>query len=168
MAPRLLADPIYTHWMPCATQECLDPIRRRELKAWSLVEGRLQPNLEEAMAGLRALSPQPAAEERQPQADSQVPLAHALTDVADAPGPADEDSEAVEAHGSDGAFAEPDAARASRQGFDLFGDQPALTEALGASFEVRSWKPSNGPQLFETLARLCKTVVFPEDADDEV
>jgi hypothetical protein len=46
--------------------------------------------------------------------------------------------------------------------------QKALVDALSASFEVRSWKPVNGPQLFQTLARLCKVVVFPEDADDEV
>jgi hypothetical protein len=46
--------------------------------------------------------------------------------------------------------------------------QKALVDALSESFEVRSWKPVNGPQLFQTLARLCKVVVFPEDADDEV
>ena len=317
MAPRLLADPgLHPLDAVRAAQECLEPGRRRELKAWSLVEGRLQPKLEEALAGLQALLPQRAAEEGQPQADSQVSSTHDLVDVADAQplcgvppqpvagpeaaiaeadvlGPTDEDSGAVEAHGSDGAVAEPDAAHAPGQGFDLFGDQPALqapvsagasaragagegeatatpahapggavervavappatghgkpmhtgasvavdparieaalvvalqspvveealvelfartmakallrvgtgdslpaahpvrpaaaqrvllagfpeaqqkalTEALGASFDVRSWKPSNGPQLFEALARLCKTVVFPEDADEEV
>jgi hypothetical protein len=46
--------------------------------------------------------------------------------------------------------------------------QKALADALSASFEVRSWKPANGPQLFHTLSRLCKIVVFPEDADDGV
>jgi hypothetical protein len=46
--------------------------------------------------------------------------------------------------------------------------QKALADALSASFEVRSWKPANGPQLFQTLVKLCKIVVFPEDADDEV
>ena len=46
--------------------------------------------------------------------------------------------------------------------------QKALMDALGASFEVRSWKPAQGPQAFQALARLCRTVVFPDDADDEV
>ncbi|WP_156901918.1 hypothetical protein [Azohydromonas australica] len=46
--------------------------------------------------------------------------------------------------------------------------QKALADALSASFEVRSWKPTSGAQLFQTLARLCKIVVFPEDADEEV
>ena len=62
---------------------------------------------------------------------------------------------------------QPPARRVLLAGFPE-AQQKALTEALGASFEVRSWKPANGPQLFEALARLCKTVVFPEDADDEV
>ena len=282
MAPRLLADPgLHPLDAVRAAQECLEPTRRRELKAWSLVEGRLQPKLEEALAGLRGLPPQPVAA---PQAD--IAEAGAL-------GPADQVGEAVETHGIDGAIAEPGTAPAAGQGFDLFGDQPALqasvsvsasaksgageseatatpvhapsgnvecaakappatghgkpmhtaasvtadparieaalivalqspvveealvelfartmtkallrvgagdsrpvgypvrppaaqrvllagfpeaqqkalTEALGTSFDVRSWKPTNGPQLFEALARLCKTVVFPEDADDEV
>ena len=317
MAPRLLADPgLHPLDAVRAAQECLEPTRRRELKAWSIVEGRLQPKLEGAMAGLRALPPQPIAEDSQPWADSQAPSTHASVDVADAQplcvmppqpvvapqaaiaeagalAPTDQVGEAVETHGIDGAVAKPGAAQVSGQGFDLFGDQPALQasvsasvsarsgageseptatpahapgsaveraavappaaghdrpmhtsasvaadptrietalivalqspvveealvelfartmakallrvsagdsrpagypvrpptaqrvllagfpeaqqkalmEALGASFDVRSWKPTNGPQLFETLAKLCKTVVFPEDADDEV
>jgi hypothetical protein len=46
--------------------------------------------------------------------------------------------------------------------------QKALTETLGESFDVRSCKPANGPQAFQALARLCRTVVFPEEADDDV
>lgn len=45
--------------------------------------------------------------------------------------------------------------------------QKALAQALGTRFDVRTWKPSSGPQLLETLVRMCGTVVFPEDADDE-
>jgi hypothetical protein len=73
------------------------------------------------------------------------------------------DGRAVPAH----APRQPSAQRVLLAGFPE-PQQKALVDALSASFEVRSWKPVNGPQLFQTLARLCKVVVFPEDADDEV
>ena len=48
MAPRLLAEPgLHPLEAVRAAQACLAPERRRELKAWSLVEPRLQPKLEE-------------------------------------------------------------------------------------------------------------------------
>jgi hypothetical protein len=321
MAPRLLADP-QLHPLDAvrAAQACLEPHRRRELKAWSLVEGRLQPKLDEAMARLRAL-PAPSAADDGPgqpggvaslvgesvdvpdalslpakplEAVAAVPdaasgNAEALTsdeasggvqagsgeaDVAEqqamaqdcgpsldlfgtptatpnpalanavasqplaerakvkaaaasgsssvaesaagtaAPGKRDEpvpaaaavtvdplvieaalvaalQSPAVEealvelfartmskallraSAGGDGRAApahpprQPSAPRVLLAGFPE-PQQKALVEALSASFEVRSWKPANGPQLFQTLAKLCKIVVFPEDADEEV
>jgi hypothetical protein len=322
MAPRLLADP-QLHPLDAVrvAQGCLEAHRRRELKAWSLVEGRLQPKLEEAMARLRALSAQPAADEGPLQPGSAAPLVHeqpvdvcpdapslpampmqAVAAVPDAgsanagASPFNEASDEVQVRSSEADVAEPATAQEPGHSLDLFGtptaphdaapanavaaqplaermelkapaaggssgfvesaavapapgqrgeslpaaasvavdplvieaalvaalqspaveealvelfartmskallrastggdvravpahlprqpsarrvllagfpepQQKALMDALSASFEVRSWKPSNGPQLFETLAKLCKIVVFPEDADDEV
>jgi hypothetical protein len=320
MAPRLLADP-QLHPLDAvrAAQGCLEPHRRRELKAWSLVEGRLQPKLDEAMARLRAPSALPPADEGRLQPGGVAPLAVEPADVPDAPSlpsmpwetvaaapdadsahtdasTSHEASDEVQARSSEADVAEPAPAQEPRHSLDLFGtptaphdaapvnaaaaqplpermelkaptasgasgavesaarapapgqrdesvpaaapvtvdplvieaalvaalqspaveealvelfartmskallrastggdvravpahlprqpsarrvllagfpepQQKALMDALSASFEVRSWKPSNGPQLFETLAKLCKIVVFPEDADDEV
>jgi hypothetical protein len=318
MAPRLLADP-QLHPLDAvrAAQGCLEPHRRRELKAWSLVEGRLQPKLDEALARLRALPAQPAADEAPLQPSDAASLADESVDVSDAPslpavpleadaavpdaGRADaltskEAIDEVQVHSSEADVAEPATAQEPGHSLDLFGaptaphdtapanavatqplaeraearapaasgsrgvvesvaeasapgqrsepvpaaapvtvdplvieaalvaalqspaveealvdlfartmskalvrattggdgravpahaprqpsaqrvllagfpepQQKALVDALSESFEVRSWKPVNGPQLFQTLARLCKVVVFPEDADEEV
>ena len=320
MAPCLLADP-QLHPLDAvrAAQTCLEPHRRRELKAWSLVEGRLQPKLDEAMARLRTLSAPPAADEGAMQPGGAAPLVVEPADVPDASSlPAmplealeaapdvisanadaltsNEASDEVQARGSDADVAESVAAQDCEHSLDLFGtptathdvapanavaeqplaervepkgsaasgprgavestagaaapgqrgesvpaaasvtvdplvievalvaalqspaveealvelfartmskalqrassggdgrvapahpsrppsaqrvllagfpepQQKALADALGAGFEVRSWKPANGPQLFQTLAKLCKIVVFPEDADEEV
>jgi hypothetical protein len=320
MAPRLLADP-QLHPLDAvrAAQTCLEPHRRRELKAWSLVEGRLQPKLDEALARLRTLPAPPAADEGPMQPGGAAPSVVEPADVCDAPSlPAmpveilaaapdassanadaltsNEASDEVPARGSEVDGAESAAAQDCEHSLDLFGtptaahdaapvnavaEQPlaervelqgpaasgsrggvesaagaaapgqrgesvpaaasvtldplvieaalvaalqspaveealaelftrtmskalqrassagdgrvapahpprppsaqrvllagfpepqqrALADALSASFEVRSWKPTSGPQLFQTLARLCKIIVFPEDADDEV
>jgi hypothetical protein len=320
MAPRLLADP-QLHPLDAvrAAQGCLEPHRRRELKAWSLVEGRLQPKLDEAMARLRAPSAPAAADEGRLQPGGAAPLAIEPVDVPDAPSlpsmpletvaaapdagsshadasTSNEDGDEVQARSSEADIAEPATAQEPGHSLDLFGtpsaphdaapanavaaqplaermelkepaasgfsgavesaavaaapgqrgesvtaaasvtvdplvieaalvaalqgpaveealvelftrtmakafqrassggdgrvapahpprppsaqrvllagfpepQQKALVDALSANFEVRSWKPANGPQLFQTLAKLCKIVVFPEDADDEV
>jgi hypothetical protein len=318
MAPRLLADPQLPPLDAVrAAQGCLEPHRRRELKAWSLVEGRLQPKLDEAMARLRAPSAPPAAEEGRLQPGGAAPLVVEPVDAPDAPSlpsmpletvaaaphagsahadasTSNEASDEVQARSSEADVAEPAPAQEPGHSLDLFGtstaphdaapanavaaqplaepmekapaasgssgavesaalapvpgqrDEPvpaaasvtvdplvieaalvaalqspaveealvdlfartmskahlragtggdgravpahpprqpstqrvllagfpepqqkALVDALSASFEVRSWKPTNGPQLFQTLAKLCKIVVFPEDADDE-
>lgn len=317
MAPRLLAEPgLHPLEAVRAAQECLDPARRRELKAWSLVEGRLQPKLDEALAGLRGGSSSPMADGRQlrpsepkasaldsvdpadaqPSEGAPMPVAAAPeTGSAEAsganasseaqPGPPGHGGEATAAqrdvqdlghsaglfddpvapaapasaeaatdgrHADDGetnaapagepsgrsapAAAPPSAAKHDKTAatpaivtleppqieaallaalqssavedalVELFArtmskalgqasagephpasapaarpamaqrvllagfpeaQQKVLTEALGARFDVRSWKPTNGPQLFETLVKLCKVVVFPEDADDD-
>jgi hypothetical protein len=320
MAPRLLADP-QLHPLDAvrAAQDCLEPHRRRELKAWSLVEGRLQPKLDEALARLRTLPAQRDADAGPLQPGDAASLVGEVVDVCDAPSlPAvsrealaavpDAGSAKADALGSDEASGE-DQARSSEadvvepatvqeggHSLDLFGtptaphdeapanvvtaqslaerveakasaasgsdgavesaagapapgqrgepvpataavtmdplvieaaliaalqspaveealvelfartmsqalqrastggdgraapahpprqpsaqrvllagfpepQQKALADALSAGFEVRSWKPTHGPQLFQTLAKLCKIVVFPEDADDEV
>ncbi len=44
----------------------------------------------------------------------------------------------------------------------------SLEEGLRNICEVRTWKPVQGPQLFETLARICNVAVIPEDMDSEV
>jgi hypothetical protein len=320
MAPRLLADPqLHSLDAVRAAQACLEPHRRRELKAWSLVEGRLQPKLDEAMARLRTLPAPPAADDEPVQPGGVASLvgepadvsgalslpAMPLEAVAAAPDAAsanaealtfDEASGGVQTRGGEADVAEPAAAPESGHSLDLFGsptatpdpapanavasqplaerakvkapaasgsssvaesaagapapgkrDEPvpaaaavtvdplvieaalvaalqspvveealvelfartmskallrasaggdgraapahplrqpsaprvllagfpepqqkALADALSASFEVRSWKPANGPQLFQTLVKLCKIVVFPEDADEEV
>ena len=317
MAPRLLADP-QLHPLDAvrAAQDCLEPHRRRELKAWSLVEGRLQPKLDEAMARLRVLSAPPAADEGAVQPGGAAPLVVEPADAPDVPSlpamPAlavaiasdagrahadalrfDEASGGDQARSSEADAAEPAPAQDCGHSLDLFGtptarhdgapasavaaqpvaesaekapaasssgvveaaaaapaagkrdegvpasvsatvdplaieaalvaalqspaveealvelfartmskafqradvgdvravpahptrqpsaqrvllagfpepQQKALADALSASFEVRSWKAANGHQLFQTLAKLCKVIVFPEDADDEV
>jgi hypothetical protein len=43
-----------------------------------------------------------------------------------------------------------------------------LEDSLRSSFDVRVWKPGQSPQLFQTLAGLCRIAVIPEEADDEV
>lgn len=299
MAPRLLAEPgLHPLEAVRAAQGCLDPARRRELKAWSLVEGRLQPKLDEALAGLRGMSASQMADEGRQQTSEPASSAQDFVDPVDAqssedaptpqatareagtaeakgPGAPNEAEPRPQAHGSEATAAQRDAqdfgqsaclfddqvaptvpasagephaddgatnaapsaavhgetaaapdvmtvdplqieaallaalqspaveealvelfARtmskafgrasvgesrpASTQGTKtsaaqrvlLAGfpeaQQKALTETLGARFDVRSWKPSNGPQLFEALARLCRVVVFPEEADDDV
>ena len=320
MAPRLLADPqLHPLNAVRAAQDCLEPHRRRELKAWSLVEGRLQPKLDEAIARLRALSSLPAAGDGSLQSDGATPLVIEPVDVPDAPllpamplealaaipdvssansdaATSDEATDDIQARSGEADVAEPATAQEPGHSLDLFGtptaphdtapanavatqplaeraearapaasgsrgvvesvaeasapgqrsepvpaaapvtvdplvieaalvaalqspaveealvdlfartmskalvrattggdgravpahvprqpsaqrvllagfpepQQKALVDALSPSFEVRSWKPVNGPQLFQTLARLCKVVVFPEDADDEV
>lgn len=292
MAPCLLADPrLHPLDAVRVAQECLDPARRRELKAWSLVEGRLQPRLDEALAALRERSSRPqdglptssthepggdAEAERpdgqrvprgdgeladraeaaaaepsgdagamaveQPQADERPEPGDDAADGRDAsPAPASDAASDAAAEGSaeDRLDAVPPAAGASKRDeparvpavpdveplrieaalvaalqspavedalVELFartmskallrasagepgaaaapvprpaaerrvllagfadGQQRSLADALGGTFEVRTWKPANGPQLFETLVRLCRIVVFPEDADDE-
>jgi hypothetical protein len=284
MAPRLLADPdLHPLDAVRAAQACLEPGRRRELKAWSLVEGRLQPKLDEALARLRAPPSQPAAGGGPPQTDrpeTAVAVSEETGGVsADALPSSDETDEGAQPQGGEGVAAELDAAAPSSWSLGLFDDQAAanasmsaprldepslarraaakappartgkpseqapraaatldaaaieavllaalqspaveealvelfartmakallrtgtgearplpaqplkaparrvllagfpeptqkaLMEALGESFDVRTWKPTNGPQLFQTLARLCRVVVFPEDADEEV
>ena len=315
MAPCLLADP-RLHPLDAVrqAQDCLEPHRRRELKAWSLVEARLQPKLDEAMARLKAIPAQLAVEESvSPPSDvtslvdGAVEGTHAqplpglpLQPVAAAldAGSASADEvhfsygapEEVQEDGSQADVVPPDGTPADDLSLDLFGTQPALNDtsddatgtrtlderatemapvasdimrsaaeksvtgeqrepvpaaapvtvnplaieaalvvalqspaveqalvelfsrtmsaalqratagdahavptpafnpvseqrvllagfaepqrkalmdALSASFEVRAWNPSSGPQVFQTLVKLCKIVVFPEDADDE-
>lgn len=316
MAPRLLADPrLHPLDAVRAAQACLEPHRRRELKAWSLVEGRLQPKLDEALGRLRTLSA-PAADDEAVDATPSMaepadaldtpslpamPL-EALAAAPDASGThagastSNQATDEVPARGIEADVAQSATAQDCTRSLDLFGaptathdappvdavaepslterlelqapaasgssvavesaaraavsgqrgesvpaaasvtvdplvieaalvaalqspaveealvelftrtmskalqrassggdghtapahlprppsvqrvllagfpepQQKALVEALSASFEVRSWKPTSGPQLFQTLARLCKVVVFPEDADEEV
>src|SRR5690349_15367239 len=88
MAPLLLADPrLHPLEAVRAAQECLAPDRRRERKAWSLVAGRLQPRLGEALARRRAASPQTAGGDSRPQDDSPAAMAPTPVDAADAPPP---------------------------------------------------------------------------------
>ena len=134
MAPRLLADPgLHPLDAVRAAQECLAPDRRRELKAWSLVEGRLQPKLDEVLARLRARpSATPAAEEGGPPAPSSGLAAGGAVDVADArSGPPDE--AAVQEHGGERAVAAGEPAARLGQSADLFGDRgrsPVCRERL--------------------------------------
>ncbi|WP_157264293.1 hypothetical protein [Azohydromonas aeria] len=298
MAPRLLADPALQPLdaARAAQDVALEPHRRRELKAWSMLEARLQPRLEAALARLRAQPSLPevdapagdgaaaAAAPRHEAATVACEMAFAVAgtpaieadaptpdlfgapadaggkpslNAAPAPAPAflgrielldEEDDEAPQARtrapveDAQSSFLpvrhepRPAAARAAAAGLDplrleaalvaalqspaveavlveLFtrtlaqavarvgiapvqaaeeaparavvngaggggqrvllagfpeAQQRALSEALGGRFEVRAWRPAQGPQLFETLARLCGVVVVPEDADDSV
>ena len=43
-----------------------------------------------------------------------------------------------------------------------------LEQTLESRFEVRVWKPAQGPQLFQTLANICSVAVLPEETDDDV
>lgn len=61
----------------------------------------------------------------------------------------------------------PSSARVLLAGFAA-AQAKAITDALSALCEVRSWKPTQGPQLFETLASICNVAVLPEDVEDEV
>lgn len=47
-------------------------------------------------------------------------------------------------------------------------DAMLLSSALADHFEVRTWKPMQSAQLFETLARMCPVVVVPEEMSEEV
>jgi len=47
-------------------------------------------------------------------------------------------------------------------------DAMLLSSALADHFEVRTWKPLQSAQLFETLARMCPVVVVPEEMSEEV
>jgi hypothetical protein len=281
MAPRLLADPDLPPLEAVrAAQDCLEPGRRRDLKAWSLVAERLQPKLDEALARLRALPSSPVADEGRPPVGSPAPSVDESVDLAEAEQPgalplpavaapdgggAEADAPGPSAEAGDGAAAALDVAETSGQSLTLFDDagattttattvrepgrvtqpaavallatahgkpaqravpvtvdpamieaaliaalqspaveealielftrtlskallrtgtgeprpvpqaprpssaprvllagfpdaqQKALMEALGERFEVRSWKPTNGPQVFQTLARLLST-----------
>ena len=43
-----------------------------------------------------------------------------------------------------------------------------IEDALRTSFDVRRWMPNQGPQMLETLTRLCSIAVIPEEAEDEM
>lgn len=43
-----------------------------------------------------------------------------------------------------------------------------LEENLRSRYDVRTWRPTQGPQLFETLVKLCRIAVLPKETDDEV
>lgn len=43
-----------------------------------------------------------------------------------------------------------------------------LEDSIRALCDVRSWRPAQGPQLFETLAKMCNVAVIPDEMDDEV
>jgi hypothetical protein len=43
-----------------------------------------------------------------------------------------------------------------------------LEEGIHSLCEVRVWRPNQGPQLFETLAKVCNVAVVPDEMDDEV
>ena len=43
-----------------------------------------------------------------------------------------------------------------------------IESELRGQFDVRSWTPGQGPQMFDTLTRLCSVAVIPEEAEDEM
>jgi hypothetical protein len=42
-----------------------------------------------------------------------------------------------------------------------------IEEQLRGNFDVRRWAPNHGPQMLETLTRMCSVVVIPDEADEE-
>lgn len=44
----------------------------------------------------------------------------------------------------------------------------SLEDVLRRSFDVRVWRPGQGPQLFETLAGMCSVAVIPEASGEDV
>ena len=65
---------------------------------------------------------------------------------------------------------EKDGARESQRvllaGFDA-SIAKGIEEQLRGSFDVRRWAPSQGPQMLDTLTRMCSVVVMPDEADEE-
>lgn len=44
----------------------------------------------------------------------------------------------------------------------------ALEQSLSGLCEVRIWRPNHGPQLFETLAKVCQVAVIPDEMEEGV
>lgn len=47
-------------------------------------------------------------------------------------------------------------------------DVRAMESVLGEAFELRSWLPRQGPQMFDTLAKVCSVAIVPEESGDDV
>ena len=163
MALRLLAEP-QLHLLDAVrvAQDCLEPGRRRELKAWSLVEGRLQPKLDKALARLREPLPAASVAEWPSQTDSQRSTAEGSVDAvntqpdvvlsqpvdhqepsstkaeSESPSTSDTPCEAAQVHGSEGTIAQADTAQASEQAFDLFGNPSAPMALVAGGTAERS------------------------------
>lgn len=65
---------------------------------------------------------------------------------------------------------ERDSAKSSQRVL-LAGFDPSIAkgieEQLRDSFDIRRWAPSQGPQMLDTLTRMCSVVVIPDEAEEE-